>query len=343
VCTTDTTAPNCGCTYTNNAVSCSNPTWPNGVVDACKNGGQCSGGVCIPQYKPDTQSCSVSPGSGEDAACIYGTCKPSDGTCEKKNNNTNTCTPTWGASVSNDCKNGGQCSEGICAPQYKPATQSCGVSPTGNEDAACIYGRCKADDGTCTKNNNDTNTCTFTAWGNGVSNDCQDGGQCAGGACGPKYKPTDTDCAVTPTGDQVAACIYGKCNNDGTCPTLYKDNSQTCGSAPTDSCDAQDTCGTSAEGKQGQCVDRLVAHNTPCKPTLTSQDFRPLANCCDAPDVCDGTSKSCRDVFQPNTVPCLTVKEVKDGSCQDKTYNCQGTSATCNYQPPAGFLTPASR
>jgi hypothetical protein len=176
-----------------------------------------------------------------------------------------------------------------------------------------------------------------------VVDDCKNGGQCSGGVCTPRYKPTTQSCTVTPIAPQVAACIYGYCTATGTCPTLFKDSSTNCGSGPTDSCDAQDTCGTSAEGKLGQCVDRLVTPNTPCKATLTSQGFRPLASCCDAPDVCDGTRKSCPDVFQNSSVPCLTVKEIKAGSCQDVTYNCKGTSATCNYRPPAGFLATPSR
>jgi len=96
------------------------------------------------------------------------------------------------------------------------------------------------------------------------------------------------------------------------CVDVFAPATRTCGTTPTDVCDAPDLCA----GTSGDCIATF----------LTDVECRPSAGGCDLPESCTGTAATCpSNVFSASATVC---RAATDPAC-DPTESCDGLSAMC--------------
>ena len=170
----------------------------------------------------------------------------------------------------------------------------------------------------------------------------------------PTASPTVDAGDEGPQCDGIETCIdIGPCMtavsvDQDTCLCNYEfaNEGQPCGNPDFAGglCDAQDIC------ESGVCVDKFIAQGTVCRAAA--------ADGCDIEDVCDGSSKGCPDVREPDNTPCgnpdfagglcdaqdicesgvcvdkfiaqgTVCRGEKQGSSCDVAEECDGTSKEC--------------
>ena len=170
----------------------------------------------------------------------------------------------------------------------------------------------------------------------------------------PTASPTVDAGDEGPQCDGIETCIdIGPCMtavsvDQDTCLCNYEfaNEGQPCGNSDFAGglCDAQDIC------ESGVCVDKFIAEGTVCRAAA--------ADGCDIEDVCDGSSKGCPDVREPDNTPCgnpdfagglcdaqdicesgvcvdkfiaqgTVCRGEKQGSSCDVAEECDGTSKEC--------------
>jgi len=128
------------------------------------------------------------------------------------------------------------------------------------------------------------------------------------GACGDGIVQPGEQCDGGPS---AAGCCTAMCT--------FAASGFTCGSAPSGTCDAQDTCNGA-----GVCVPRFAAASVTC---------RAAAGTCDVLERCTGTSSVCPvDRIQPSSFVCRAAVA---GGC-DIAENCTGSDVLC----PANDVIP---
>src|SRR5690606_4745545 len=117
---------------------------------------------------------------------------------------------------------------------------------------------------------------------------CVSGGTCDDGDCvGGSRQPASHVCRAAANDCDAAETCPAPGDADYRCPADgLQPAGTTCGPAPTEPCDLQDTC----DGN-GSCVDNIAASNVKCGDQDPGND-------CDADDFCDGVTKGCTDAVR---------------------------------------------
>jgi hypothetical protein len=197
VCTDDISAANCTCTFTNNNGPCTPTSYGGSSVVECQNGGVCSDGSCIAQYKGDNE------------------------TCDPLSN-------SWGVEVVSDCKDRGLCNSttGACDPKLRSTGSPCNVTAVGDESPECIYGECTVTGECPTLFKNSSTNC-----GNSPTDLCDAQDTCGDegnqGQCVDRLVPQETFCGNR----SLANCCdaVDVCNGiDKFCPDTVQSNQTSC-------------------------------------------------------------------------------------------------------------------
>lgn len=260
------------------------------TIDVCDGNGNCSNTPVADQTacNSDGIECTAD-------VCVAGTCQHpavADGTF-------------CGSAPTDLCDAQDSCLAGACQDNVEPSGVEC-RSPAGECDAAET---CDGVTKVCPLNVFQPVGTACTDDGIECSNDVCDGaGTCA-------HPPVAAGVACTPDANE---CTQDVCDGIGACGHPPVADGFACGAAPTQPCDASDTC------LAGSCQDNIEALGTEC---------RAAADECDAAETCDGVAKSCPvNDFQPAGTVCPD-----DGNeCSDDV--CDGNGG-CTH-PFVADLTP---